>query len=206
MKKLYSLFFAKVYDRFMKNIETRLFQYRKNLLSDLKGEVLEVGSGTGVNFKFYSTDINLLSIDPSFAMLNIAKSKVPDNMNVKFLNVGVNDQGFYKHVEDKKFDAIVCTLVLCTIPEPEVTIKFLKDLLNDGGELIVMEHIQHHNKLLARLYNIVNPVWNVIGDGCNLNRHTDEIIKSQGFKTKMIEKEQYFSESIPFYANVFIKA
>ncbi len=205
MKNLYRRVFAKGYDTFMKSTERGLFDLRKELISELHGDILEIGVGTGVNFKFYNKNSRIIAIDPSSAMISKGIKKIPDGLDLKLLEYGATDDAFIKYIGDKKFDAIVCTLVLCTIPDVEKALSIFYDILKDDGKLVVMEHIQHKSKGVSKIMDFFNPAWNIIGDGCNINRHTDVLIKGARFVTYDSKREKYFTRTLPFYTNVFKK-
>jgi len=198
--KFYQNLFANFYDVFMHDFEKRLYKRRKDLLSDLEGNVLGVGEGTGVNFQFYPDDTKVFSVEPSVPMLNKAKIKAEGKGNITFYNYGINDQELDKQLEPKSMDAIVCTLVLCTIPNPILALENFKRWLKPNGKLIIMEHIHAEKPINKALQNIVNPVWKAFGDGCNLNRNTDELIKAAGFKPV---HEEYFKRTLRFHSGIF---
>ncbi len=184
----------------MHDFEKRLYKRRKELLSNLGGNVLGVGEGTGVNFQFYPDSTNVFSVDPSKHMLAKARLKAAGKGNITFYNYGINDQELDQHLAPKSMDAIVCTLVLCTIPNPTLALENFKRWLKPNGKLIIMEHIHADRPINKALQNIVNPAWKAFGDGCNLNRNTDQLIKDAGFKPV---HEEYFKRTLRFYSGVF---
>ncbi len=198
--KIYQKLFANFYDVFMHDFEKRLYKRRKKLLSDLEGNVLGVGEGTGVNIQFYPDNTKVFSVEPSIPMLKKAKIKADGKGNITFYNYGINAQELGKELEPKSMDAIVCTLVLCTIPNPVLALENFKKWLKPNGKLIIMEHIHAEKPINKTLQNIVNPIWKVFGDGCNLNRNTDELIKDAGFKPV---HEEYFKRTLRFHSGIF---
>jgi SAM-dependent methyltransferase len=201
MGTIYNKVFASVYDSFMHRFERGLFKKRKYLLGHLTGNILEVGSGTGVNFKFYAPDLRVLAVEPSAAMIKIAKTKVTDQNNIEFLNFGVTDRKIDNHIPEKSLDAIVSTLVMCTIPNPHEAVANFKKWLKPGGKLIVLEHIHASRPFNRKFQTAFNPIWKTFGEGCNLTRNTDELIKGAGFKAL---HEEYFVRLLRFHAGVFV--
>jgi SAM-dependent methyltransferase len=197
---IYPKLFANFYDGFMQGFEKKLFKKRKKLLSNLEGNVLGVGEGTGVNFKFYPDYVKVFSVEPSVHMLKKAKLKAAGKENIIFYNYGINDKELDNQLEKQSMDAIVCTLVLCTITDPVLALENFKKWLKPNGKLIVMEHI-HASKPLNRAFqNIINPAWKLIGDGCHLNRNTDVLIKQAGFTPVY---EEYFKRTLKFHSGIF---
>ncbi|HHB78724.1 MAG TPA: class I SAM-dependent methyltransferase [Saprospiraceae bacterium] len=179
---MYKKIFATFYDPFMVSIEKGIGPRREALLSPLTGKILDVGCGTGVNFQYFREDAEVIAIEPSSAMLAYAKKKLSQYPNIKTYNLGVNNPQMEEIVSPKSMDYVVSTLVLCTIPNPKQAIENYKKWLKPTGKLIVLEHIKSENKLFGSMQEILNPVWNGLADGCNLNRHTDEYILEAGFK------------------------
>lgn len=203
---LYKRIFGAVYDRFMNSTEkTHLRSRRARLLSGLSGKVLEVGVGTGVNFEHYSEDIELIGIEPSPYMIPRAKKKrdvllFPNKITL--LNIGCGYEEMEKLFEPGSLDAVVCTLVLCTVPDPSKALKNFMKWLKPGGKLVILEHIRSHNPSRGKIQDILNPVWEKVADGCQLNRPTDQLLSGSGFQLVM---EERFKIGIPFYEAVYIR-
>ena len=202
MSTMYKKLFAGIYDPFMRKTELDIYAYRKELLGDVKGDVLEVGSGTGINFQFYSSEVNLLALEPSPFMKRRAEQKVPPGLKVEFLIQKVNDVEVENRISDQSLDYIVCTLVLCSIDNPMEALNRFYKWLKPEGKLIVLEHIHSENKMNRKLQNAINPVWKKVADGCNLNRDTDLLIKESGFK---VIQEKYFKKGLRFHSGVYSK-
>lgn len=200
MSNLYQNFFAAGYDRFMASPEKVLCKNRERLISPLRGKILDVGVGTGVNFQFYHEDTSVIAVEPSAPMIKKALPKNPNSSNIQIINHGINDSALDNIIEVCSLDTVICTLVLCTIPDPEIALQNFKRWLKPDGKLVILEHIRSKKPINARLQDLVNPVWRVVGEGCNLNRNTDAIIKEAGFK--MLD-EYYFKGGIQWYQGVF---
>jgi SAM-dependent methyltransferase len=202
----FSKTFAAIYDPFMYFLEKIFLKHRRaRLISGLSGRILEVGVGTGVNFEHYRADIELTGIEPSPFMLARAKEK----KNLSFAgnritlhNTGMGYPEMETLIEPGSLDVVVVTLVLCTIPDPEQSVKSFLKWLKPGGRLIVLEHIRSHNHLHSVFQDLVNPYWKHAAEGCNLNRPTDKIIKESGFN---LIREDRFKIGIPFYEAEFEK-
>jgi ubiquinone/menaquinone biosynthesis C-methylase UbiE len=131
-----------------------------------------------------------------------AKLKIPEGLDVKFLINRVNDKELEDRIKDKSLDYVVCTLVLCSINDPNSALKKFNRWLKDDGKLIVLEHIHSEKKVTKKIQDIVNPVWNKLADGCNLNRNTDVLIKNNGFEAM---EETYFQTGLRFHSGVYRK-
>lgn len=203
MSKLYAKVFARFYDRVAQKTEANvLAERRKALLADLKGNILEIGAGTGVNFQFYSKEANVLAIEPSPYMLRQAEEKKKDRRNIHLVQASVEQCYEDKVVQKNSMDAIVCTLVLCTIPDPQKALSYFYQWLKPDGKLIIVEHIKSHDPWKGKIQDFLNPAWKIIGEGCHLNRKTDQMIRQAGFRTL---EENYFTYQVLWYQGVFSK-
>ncbi len=203
----YQKIFASQYDKFMSGIENEFGQLRKEMISGLKGNILDVGCGTGANFKYFNKNANVIAVEPSSYMLEKAKQKLHQSQKlngakITTYNLSITDKQLDDIILPKSLDYIVSTLVLCTISDYQLALKKFHKWLKNDGQLIVIEHIHAKEKPRRIIQNIINPAWKVIGDGCNLNRDTDKVIKLMGFKPL---KENYFKRTLRFYKGVFVK-
>ncbi len=184
----------------MNGFEKGLFKYRDELVSQLKGKVLEVGSGTGINFHHYHKEAEVMAMEPSKAMIKVSSRKRCDCKNIDYLQMGITDENLFDHLHDHSYDFIISTLVLCTVPNPEKAILNYRKLLKPGGKLIVLEHIHSSNKKDRRLQNFANPFWKAFSDGCNLNRQTDQLLLGSGFTPV---NHEYFVKTLRWVKGVY---
>jgi len=200
----FSRLFGLSYDRFMSGMEKRYLRARRaRLLSPLKGRILEVGVGTGINFEHYSGDIEVVGIEPSPYMMPQAMKRrevllFPDKITLH--HVGCSYPEMEQLIEPSSLDAVVCTLVLCTIPDPGKALGNFRKWLKPGGKLVVIEHIRSHDHFKGRMQDLVNPLWARMAEGCQLNRSTDMLILQSGFS---LLQEERFRIGIPFYEALY---
>lgn len=185
--------FAKWYDLFMVPLERKKFKtIRINLLSKASGKVLEIGSGTGINFPIYRSVESVTAIEPNPHMIkrSLAKkamSKIP----IEIVNIGAEQLPF----DNDSFDTVVATLVFCTIPDVEKALLEMKRVCKPEGKILLFEHVKLDNRFLAKLQDWLTPFWKKICDGCCLNRETTYLLKKNGYQMIHMEK---------FYRGLFI--
>jgi ubiquinone/menaquinone biosynthesis C-methylase UbiE len=103
-----------------------------------KGRILEVAVGTGRNFDFYSRGVGITGVDLSPDMLDIARRHATDlDLEVDLCVAAAEALPF----DEDSFDTAVCTLSLCTIPDPAASIAEMKRVLRPGGQLLLLDHI-----------------------------------------------------------------
>ena len=172
IREAYRYLLAEVYDPFLHSLEKELFRHRKELLENTHGNVLEVGAGTGVNFRFYPSGATVYAVEPSAAMRRKARKKLRPNIHL--VNASIEKVPQLSGLPDK-FDFIVSTLVMCSVKDPVETARIYRRLLKDDGKLLVLEHIHSDRPVYGTLQKWINPVWRPLADGCNLTRRQDKI-------------------------------
>lgn len=193
--------FARYYDDWMEKSERKISRFRERSLKGLSGTILEPGAGTGINFPFYSKDAQVYALEPSVPMFEKGEQRIRESRaKIKMIRAS------FEELPDldipQQYDAIVVTLLLCTVANLHQTIELLSKALKPGGKLILIEHIRSSHPFGRALQNIFNAPWKSLALGCNLNRNTDEVLK-QYFQDPV--EEVYFDFGFPFYFAIFRK-
>ncbi|KAB2332303.1 class I SAM-dependent methyltransferase [Cytobacillus depressus] len=180
--------FLNLYDFFMSPLEKLRFQkIRKELLAKANGNVLELGSGTGINFPLYEHAESVIAIEPNQKMIVRSKlRKQRANVPIEIIKASGERLPF----DDSTFDTVVSTLVFCTISDVEKAMNEIKRVCKPGGKVLLFEHVLMDNLFLSNLQNWLTPAWKRICDGCCLNRDTLGLVNRQGFC--VVKVERYF--------------
>lgn len=181
--------FSYFYDFLESGAEKWMFStWRRKLISKLKGNVLEVGVGTGKNLGHYGRKAKVTGIDLSPKMLEKAKQKINSlKGNYELLVMDAQHLKF----KDRSFDYVVCTFVLCSVPEPVGALKEMKRVCKKRGKIIMLEHVLSDNWFIALFQHIHNPLTRILF-GFNVNRKTVENIKKAGLEIKKEENLAFF--------------
>ncbi|MCM3668961.1 class I SAM-dependent methyltransferase [Mesobacillus maritimus] len=158
-------------------------EWRKNLLSQATGKVLEVGIGTGANLPYYREDlVSLTGIDFSRGMLKHANAKTAQgsfSFPIDLIEGDIQELPF----QDGMFDSIVSTCVFCSVPDPVKGLKELKRVCKPTGSIFMLEHMRSENKLVGGVMDVLNPLtvrlW-----GANINRETLKNIELSNLKVE----------------------
>nr|WP_246141182.1 class I SAM-dependent methyltransferase [Bacillus marasmi] len=180
--------FAKWYDFFMNPLEKGKFKtIRAELLGDANGKVLEIGSGTGVNFPLYEKAQAVHAIEPNLAMIekSILKKKHA-RVPIEIHNAGAERLPF----DTNSFDSVVATLVFCTIPNVDEALNEIKRVCKPGGSILFFEHVKLENPVLSKLQDWLTPTWKSLCDGCCLNRNLEQLLKSH--RMEITETKEYY--------------
>jgi ubiquinone/menaquinone biosynthesis C-methylase UbiE len=157
---------------------------RANLFVRAKGDVLELGIGTGATLKHYAGISSLTGLDLSEAMISKAREKV-NNLAFK---TDLRVQDFQTlEFESSSFDTVTSSLGLCGIPDPEKLFLEIRRVLCPGGKLLALEHVRPPNAFLGLLADAINPVWDHF-IGCHPNRKTKDLLENAGFKVQVLER------------------
>ena len=173
--------FARAYDRFMLQTEKKgLADQRSQLLSGLDGDVLEIGAGTGANLRAYPATLRSLTLtEPSPQMASRLRSKAEGSRpDATIVAAPAEDLPF----DDESFDAVVTTLVLCSVDDVAAAARELRRVLRPDGRLVVIEHVARPGgpSLPQRLWD---PVQHVVGRNCHVTRDTRSVLRVAGFDT-----------------------
>lgn len=192
MTSIRSYFMAKFYDSAMKNTEKLcLSQWRSELLRKVQGDILEIGSGTGINLKYYPDTINHLVLSEPDQNMRHQLNKRIDASGRKDISIADNDAETIDF-PDESFDYVVSTLVLCSVKDQFNSLTRLKRLLRPNGKLIFLEHVAaEENPKLLKWQKRLQPFWRFIAGNCHLARNTESVIKQVGFSMIQLEKTTF---------------
>jgi len=162
--------------------------WRETLWSKVEDKkVLEVGVGTGKNFPYYPVDKEIVAIDFSERMLDLARKKAKAlGIKVYLEQMDVQDLKF----EDNTFDTVVGSFVFCSTPDPIRGLQEVRRVCKPGGKVLLLEHVLSANRLLAWWMNLVNPVITRLMGG-NINRRTVENVDRSGLKIERVADLAY---------------
>ena len=160
-------------------------RYKRRLFADLSGVVVELGAGSGANFAYFPPGIAWVGIEPNVYMhgrLRAAAVKFGYTPDIRAY------EGERLPMADASVDAVVSTLVLCSVnDQPGVLAEILR-VLKPGGRFAFVEHVAAPEGSRARrVQGLVQPVWGFVGDGCHVNRDTAAVIERAGFARVEIE-------------------
>lgn len=171
---------AKFYDLMNKRGEKKTFsKWRKQYFSKLKGDILEVGIGTGSSLECYNKDARVIGLDFSEGMLKKAREKL-NKLNKKNIVLKKGDVENLKF-KDNTFDYVLTSCVFCSVPNPVKGLEEIKRVLKPTGKLIMIEHVLSRNIFIALFEHIHNPITKFIM-GVNINRNTKKNIILSGMR------------------------
>lgn len=179
-------FFARVWPVVATHEAESIRAMRRENLAGLSGRVLEVGAGIGTNFPHYPDSVDeVIAMEPEprlAAQARAAAQAVP----VRVVVTGETAETFSGA---EPFDAVVCSLVLCSVRDPESVLRRLFSLLRPGGELRYLEHVASAGAR-GRFQRLVDAtVWPRLFGNCHTHRDTERSIVAAGFEVDTSRRE-----------------
>ena len=185
-----SWLWARFYDKIMLDAEEKcLSEWRKDLLKDLGGDVLEIGCGTGANLAYYPQSVkHLVAAEPDKNMRQMFTSKLSQYKHLSVSILDYNGEGF--PVPDNSFDAVVSTLVLCSVKNPQQMLAEIYRVLKPQAKLVFIEHVaSYNNPSRLKWQKLLEPLWKKVSCGCHLTRSTENNIIQAGFMLQDIIRQ-----------------
>lgn len=169
-----------------------LTKYRQEVLSEVSGEVLEVGFGTGLNLPHYPKKINkLTTIDANSGMNNLAKKRIQSS-NINVDNRVLNGENL--PMADNTFDSVVSTWTLCSIANVDQALKEIYRVLKPTGKFFFIEHGLSDEPSVQVWQHRLTPLQKIIGDGCHLNRNIKLLVEN---RFDIVNLQQFYVSKLP---------
>lgn len=175
---------AAPYDRAMLPLEWALLRrLRARVIPALRGRVLELGAGTGVNLAHYAPSVRLLVTDASPAMLRIAAARPrPEGSDLLVANAEALP------LEPESVDHVMASLVFCSVVDPDRAAGEIWRVLRPGGTLSLIEHMQGATPVAGFLTRSLTRPWLRINGACHLDRETVDTVRRVGLRVEREER------------------
>ncbi len=168
-------------------------QYRKELLSAAGGEVLEIGSGTGLNLPHYPPGVRrICTADPNPGVHRRARRRAEAaGVTVDHRTIGGEQLPF----EACRFDCVVCTFTLCSVADPGRALAEVYRVLRPAGQFLFLEHGLSPDPGVRKWQRRLNGIQGLLGDGCHLDRDVRALVSAVPFGE--VRLEEFYAEKTP---------
>ncbi|XP_043979433.1 methyltransferase-like protein 7A [Gambusia affinis] len=144
--------------------------------------LLEIGCGSGANFRFYPYGCTVICTDPNPHMEPYLRMSMEANKHLTYDEMLVLSGEDMREVEDESVDVVVCTLVLCSVNNVGRVLQEARRILRNGGALYFLEHVVSDPSTWTYFCQYVfEPLWCLLGDGCMVTRATWKDLEEAGF-------------------------
>ena len=154
---------------------------KRAIFGNLPREVVEIGPGTGANFRYYGSGTHLTAIEPNPAMhTRLRASAIRWGIDLTIRGL----KGEHLDLADESAEAVVGTLVLCSVDRPRRVVAEVRRILKPGGRFLFLEHVAAMSGTpLNRFQGLLAKPWQWAFDGCRLNRETHIVLGQAGFSS-----------------------
>lgn len=174
-------------------------QIRARVASELSGEVLEVGFGSGRNVPHYPGAVTRVqAVDPASVGRKLAERRIAASP-VPVSYVGLDGQAL--PLPDESVDHVLVTWTLCTIPDVDLALREIHRVLRAGGHLHFAEHGRSPRPNVARWQDRITPAWGRVSGGCHLNRSIPDLVTESGLT--MTRLQTYPMPGPPLFGSAF---
>ena len=154
--------------------------------SQVRGQVLEIAIGTGRNLPFYPADVEITGIEISPAVLEIARQRAQGlGRQVKLIIGDAQALPF----PDQRFDTVVCTIALCSIPDERKAVAEVWRVLRPGGRFVALEHVRSPNIVIRGLERLLE-AYTVRTQADHLLREPLETVHAAGFSIEYLKRQK----------------
>jgi SAM-dependent methyltransferase len=163
-------------------------EHRKRIIAGLRGEVVEIGFGSGLNVPHYPIDVTtVFAVDPSLVGRKLSAARVAES-SVPIRFVGLDGESL--PLGDASVDTALSTFTLCTIPDAARAVREVYRVLRPGGQFHFLEHGLCPEAGVARWQHRLNPIQRRVAGGCTLDRPIEGLIRDAGFDITELHHDQ----------------
>lgn len=177
--------FARIYERLAPGMDAAgAAEHRRELLAGLRGRVAEVGAGSGANFRHYPAEVTeVVALEPESYLRGLAQKAARTAPVPVTVREGVAGT---LPLPDGSMDAVVASLVLCSVPDQAAALAEMCRVLRPGGELRFYEHVRAGSAGLARAQALLDRsrLWPLVAGGCHCGRDTVAAVAAAGLEVE----------------------
>ena len=177
----------------------RLGDRKQALFADLPRAVVELGSGAGAAMRYLAPGSRLLAIEPNVHAHDALRRKAARyGIDLEIREERAESTG----LPSASVDAVICTLVLCTVDDQAAALAEVHRILRPGGRFVFIEHVRSGPGPLRAMQRLLRRPWRYVFDGCCLDRDTAAAIAGAGFADVQIEHSRLGGVFVPVWPQI----
>jgi SAM-dependent methyltransferase len=177
-----------------------LRRHKQRVFDQLPQRVVEIGSGVGANLRYLPADATLVAIEPNPHMhrrLQAAARRREVRLELH------DDVGERIDLPDQSVDAVISSLVLCSVTDPVHVLAEIRRILRPGGRYSFVEHVAAPARTPTRvLQRMLRRPWGWTFEGCSCERDLEASIRAAGFTTVAVQPYRLHTPFIPFNTHI----
>jgi SAM-dependent methyltransferase len=181
-------------------INWHMHEHKSTAFADLPPTVVELGAGVGANMRYLPEDANLVAIEPNpYMHARLRRAAGAHGVDLEILSV----VGERIDLPDASADAVISSLVLCTVRDPDAVLGEIRRVLRPGGRYSFAEHVAAQPHTATRwTQRVLRRPWAWIFEGCSCERDLAEVIQSAGFTSVDLCHYRIRSPFLPFNTHI----
>jgi SAM-dependent methyltransferase len=181
-------------------IDWHLRKHKKEVYADLPDTVVEIGSGVGANFRYMRPGTRVIAIEPNPHMHRpLRRAAQRREIELEIRDV----VGERIDLPDSSTEAVISSLVLCTVADPGQVVSEVMRVLRPGGRYSYLEHVVADDGTLTRgVQRAVRRPWAWVFEGCSCERDLQTVIRSAGFTSVENRSYRIHSPFVPFNTHI----
>jgi len=190
---------AKFFDSMDWYMHRRLGARKQALFADLPPLVVELGAGTGASLRYLAPGSRLVAIEPNpYAHKALRRNAARCGIDLEIRDERAESTG----LASESVDAVICTLVLCTVDDQVAALAEVRRILRPGGRFVFIEHVGSGPGPMRALQRLLRRPWRCAFDGCCLDRDTAATIAAAGFADVRIEHYRFGGAFVPVWPQI----
>jgi SAM-dependent methyltransferase len=190
---------AKFFEAMDGYMHRRLGARKGTLFADLPQQVVELGSGAGASMRYLAPGTRLVAIEPNpHAHDALRRNATRHGIDLEIREERADSTG----LPSSSVDAVICTLVLCTVEDQAAALAEVYRILRPGGRFVFIEHVGSGPGPIRALQRVLRRPWRFVFDGCCLDRDTAATITAAGFSEVRIERFRMGGVFVPVWPQI----
>jgi SAM-dependent methyltransferase len=190
---------AKFFESMDWYMHRRLGTRKQALFAGLPQLVVELGSGAGASMRYLAPGSRLVAIEPNpHAHAALRRNAARYGIDLEIRGEGAESTG----LETASVDAVICTLVLCTVEDQATALAEVRRILRPGGRFVFIEHVRSGPGPIRAVQWLLGRPWRYVFDGCCLDRDTAAAITATGFADVRFEPYRFGGVFVPVWPQI----